>query len=375
MARKGHNRVQAFLTAAALLLSLPAFAQANRVYEAAAVVPTGIEGVRGFPEAPSSLDPIRASDIDLARYGLPPRPHDPESLARWIAAMSGGARRSHEPFRKMPWYGGPAMRHTKTTIGNSGVKGNTYPETTENWSGNVDFIRGLSAYDPAHSFSQVTDQFTVPYAQAAFLVGGGNFCAGGTGAVGWIGFDGWGSSDVLQGGWFAQSACANGTVYPSNYCLWAEWYPSTPILCQLTAAPGDVVFTEVWSTSATQGYVYVQDLTTNFYQTAAFTCPGDPCLIGNSVEYIVERFSYGNQPVALMNYVRAFVVGGSAETFDGINYAADGWSKSGPAWPIFHVSMFEPDAIGVNETVSDCKSSGRWDLIFNAGGCAMNGGC
>jgi hypothetical protein len=336
------------------------------------MVPTGIEAVRGFPEPRARFDAGRASDIDLARYGLPPRPHEPESLARWQAAMSTRARHSHEPIRKMPVYAGPVIRRANTTF--AGVKSNTYPESTANWSGVVDFIRGLNAYDPAHSFSQVTAQFTVPYAQAAFLDDGGNFCSGQDMAVGWIGFDGWGSNDVLQGGWYAQSSCVNGE-YQSNYCLWAEWYPATPILCQLPAAPGDVVFTEVWNTSTTQGYVYVQNLTTNLYQTVAFTCSGDPCLLGNSVEYIVERPSYGNQPVPLMNYIHSFIIGGSAETFDGITYAAEGWSKPGSAWPIFHASMFEPDANGVNETVSDYKQSGRWDLIFSADGCALSGGC
>jgi hypothetical protein len=361
---------KSLIVAAAFLLPLPVLAQANRVYEAAAMVPTGVEGVRGFPEAPRSFDAIRASDIDLARYGLPPRPHEPESLARWQAAMAAGAQRSHEPIRKMPLYAGPAQLARSAR---SAVAGATPNRTqTNNWSGAVSFIN-VPTYDPARSFSQATAQFTVPSAQAAFAPGGGNVCSGQTMTVGWIGFDGFNSSDVLQGGWFAQESCADGTINPPTYCLWAEWYPMTPILCQMSANPGDVVFTEVWNTSAMQGYVYVQDLTTNLSQTVALTCTCS--LFGNSVEYIVERPSVGLQPVPLMNYVRGFIVGGSAETFDKITYAASGWSKASPATWTFHASMLEPDSLGNNETVSDYSSSGRWDLIFNAQGCANLGGC
>jgi hypothetical protein len=378
--RKSHDRevtmkrllAGLLLSIAASLLSLPAHAQASRVYEASAMVPTGIEGVRSFPESRQGFDPLRAFDIDLARYGLPPRPHEAESLARWQAAMSTRPRRSHEPIRKMAEYAGPALRRAAIA---SAVKDNTSPQSTSNWSGVVDFIRGLTTYDPAHSFSQVNAQFVVPFAQSAFVPAGGNVCTGQTMAVGWIGFDGWGSSDVLQGGWFAREGCSGGEQIPSEYCLWAEWYPMTPILCQMSANPGDVVFTQVWNTSASEGYVYVQDLTTNLFQTVALTCTlgGSPCLIGNTVEYIVERPDL--PPVSLMNYVQNYIIGGSAETFDGTAYTPNGWSKAGAAWPIFHVSMIESDAGGVNETVSDYTQSGRRDLVFSAQGCALNGGC
>jgi hypothetical protein len=349
----------------------PAQAQANRVYEASAMVPTGIEAVRTFPEPRAGFDAVRASDIDLARYGLPPRPHDPESLVHWTAAMSAGARRSHEPIRKLPISAGPAQLLGKPMRG--AVVGVPSKSQSPNWSGAVNFIN-VPNYDPAHSFSQVSAQFTVPYAQYAFAAGGGNVCnVGSTWAVGWIGFDGFSSGDVLQGGWLAESLCSNGTVSPPVYCLWAEWYPNNPILCQLSANPGDAVFVEVWNTSQIQGYVYVQDLTTNVSQTVALTSTYN--LFGNSVEYIVERPGIVGDPLPLMNYVRNFIVGGSAETFDKITYAASGWSKLSPATWAFHVSMTELDSNGVNEPVSDYAQSGRRDLIFSAGGCANLGGC
>jgi hypothetical protein len=347
-------------------------AQANRVYEAAANVPTAVAGVRTFPEAPAGFDVVTATDIDLARYGLPPRPHDPDSLARWTTAMTSGARRSHEPMRQMALYAGPAQLASPV----HGAIAGSPPSrsTTMNWSGAVSFI-DVPTYDPAHSFNQVTAQFTVPYAQSAFDSAGGNVCAGQTMAVGWIGFDGFNSSDVLQGGWLAVSSCTSGTINPPTYCLWAEWYPDTPILCQISANAGDVVFTEVWNTSRAQGNVYVQDLTTNLYQTVALTTTQTAGLFGNSVEYIVERPSIQLQPVPLMNYSRSFIIGGSAETFDKITYAASGWSKPSPATWGYHVSMLEPDSLGNYETVSDYTQSGRWDLIFSAQGCANLGGC
>jgi hypothetical protein len=372
MARKGHTQFHAFITAAALLLPLPALAQVNRVYEASAMIPTAVAGVRTFPEPRAGFDAVRASDIDLARYGLPPRPHDPESLVHWTAAMSAGARRSHEPIRKMPFSAGPAqlvgpMRATVASVSTAKIQ-------SANWSGAVSVIN-VPTYDPAHSFSQVTAQFIVPFAQSAFAAGGGNVCTDDTWAVGWIGFDGSNSGDVLQGGWLAESPCANGTASgPPFYCLWAEWYPNNPILCQFSVSPGDAVFVEVWNTSQTQGYVYVQDLTTNVSQTVALTSAYN--LFGNSVEYVIERpGSGGPNPLPLMNYVRNFIVGGSAETFDKITYTASGWSKPTPATWTLHLSMIELDSAGNYEPVSDYAQSGRHDLIFSAGGCALNGGC
>jgi hypothetical protein len=361
---KTMKRVQ-LLLAAALLAPLPALAQASRVYEASAMIPTGIEAVRTFPEPRAGFDAVRASDIDLARYGLPPRPHDLESLARWQEAMSTGARRSHQPIRKMPFAAEP---HRPTA--RSGAK--PFQTASQNWSGAVDFIP-YPTYDPAHSFSQVTAQFTVPFAQSAFAAGGGNVCAGGTAAVGWIGFDGYGTNEVLQGGWYAWEGCGGGEQQPSDYCLWGEWWPNTAVLCQLPAAPGDVAFVEVWNTSSTQGYVYVQDLTTNVYQTVALTCT-IRCLFANSVEYIIERPD--TQPIPLMNYVRAFIIGGSAETFDKYIYTASDVTKRPGAIPAsYHVVMQEPDSIGTLEIVSDYQLSGRWDLVFSNAGCSLSGGC
>jgi hypothetical protein len=38
---------------------------------------------------PAGFDPIRASSAQLARYGFPPRPRDPERLAAWVKRFSG----------------------------------------------------------------------------------------------------------------------------------------------------------------------------------------------------------------------------------------------------------------------------------------------
>jgi hypothetical protein len=234
---------------AALLLPLPALAQANRVYEASATVPTNIAGVRTFPEAPPSFDPVRASDIDLARYGLPPRPHDADALAHWTAAMAMGARQSHELIRKMPWHIGPAIREHAgvNETARTGTNGTTLTQSLI-WSGQVDSIPGLNAYDPAHSFSFVSALMTVPLARSALEMplgaGPGSLCNNtSVSGAGWVGFDGFPQgNDVLQGGWAASFFCAVDNE-SETYCLWGAWYPTTGTpLCQYTAQPGDVIF-------------------------------------------------------------------------------------------------------------------------------------
>jgi hypothetical protein len=251
-------RSYAIVLALLALSAAPAFAQVAHLYESGRIS-TGIPGVSTFPAPPSGFDAVHATDIDLARYGLPPRPADPDALARWTDAMSSGARMSLEPIKVMPWYAGPARPRILSRQNAS----------SNQWSGQVNEL-SMPAYDPAHSISQVFAEFVIPYAQSAFVKGGGNVCAGSTMAVGWIGIDGFGVPEVLQGGWLAVSACAGGTSYAPSYCLWAEWYPTTPVLCQqMRVYPGDVVDVEVWNTSATQGYVYLLDRTTNAYGGAA----------------------------------------------------------------------------------------------------------
>ncbi len=119
----------------------------------------------------------------------------------------------------------------------------------------------------------------------------------------WPGIDGYSSSDVLQGGSLQEAYCSGGTK-STYYSAWVEWYPynlatvSSPAL-----SPGDLLFVEVWSTSRTQGYVYLEDITHQQSAEYSLTPPSGTELTGNSVEWIVERPGVDGGLATLANYI------------------------------------------------------------------------
>jgi len=67
--------------------------------------------VVGYPELPSGFDPRTASDEELRRYGLPPRPDPhkaPEAYSRWQALVSV-PRKANPKLQPTTIYNGPAQ--------------------------------------------------------------------------------------------------------------------------------------------------------------------------------------------------------------------------------------------------------------------------
>ena len=130
---------------------------------------------------PSGFDPLTASAKELTHAGFPPRPTDPNLLARYdrFFNRTKGRFQYIEPtFRVDP---------TKRTHTNKGAKMGAGTETYDNWSGGV-------VYAPSgQSFKWVQGDWVVPdvYPTAQNQW---QYCAN------WIGLDGDGSGDVCQAG-------------------------------------------------------------------------------------------------------------------------------------------------------------------------------
>lgn len=90
-----------------------------------------------FAPPPSDFDPLTASLDDLARFGLPRRPDDPQLLARYRSVFTRlkGTVRYIEPAFKVDTAKTTHIQPAKTTAGT---------ETSDNWSGGV----GLCAAGP-----------------------------------------------------------------------------------------------------------------------------------------------------------------------------------------------------------------------------------
>lgn len=371
------GRIFASALCAAMALPTAAKAQAAETYRAAGVIATNIRGVTTFAPTPQSFDALHATDAARAAYGLPPRPDPqaaPDAWRRWARAMSLAARKAQEPLRDMHIAAGPAIHRgglEKAMAGQPAVA------ATPNWSAIVNGLPNVHSWNPISSVSYVVAEFNVPVAQQAFSGTGGRICDGGDDIeVSWAGIDGFYSGDVLQGGSMSTAFCQSGNA-SAGYCVWAEWYPMTPILCEIDeVGAGDDIYVEVWDTDPANGYVYLLDETRGLYTTIHLQATV-PTLIGNSAEYVVERPSVSvSDPwnlYPLANYVTNFWGGAFAYRF-----GAEANKLPTQQFPGSHNS----DTVIVNmlnnagtETISSATAAGPYGLVFQDSGCAFMGGC
>ena len=119
----------------------------------------------------------------------------------------------------------------------------------------------------------------------------------------WPGIDGNGSGDVLQAG-VEVDAYSSGSYNSSFYSAWIEWYPYAETRVSSPAInPGDVVFVEVWNISATQGYAYFYNYSTQTGAEYYLAAPAGTKLKGNSIEWIVESPTVNGTLASGTNYL------------------------------------------------------------------------
>jgi hypothetical protein len=285
-----------FVAAAAIclpFLNVNAFGQAQADAQLAANrIATNLAGATTSIAPPEGFDPRQASDGDLAKYGFPPRPDvnvDPKAYASWGKAMTASKKRIVPHLEMTDVYHGPKRGGTQLTDSSG---------TSSNWSGVVEFS-GAKSYNKSSTFYYIVADYVVPVATQAF-----GACTGGWDySSSWVGIDGDGSGDVLQAGSESDAYCSGSTT-SAYYSAWYEWYPYGEVrISNLPVTAGDDMFVEVWHTSATQGYAYLVNLTTNQSVEIGFTAPSGTSLVGNSAEWVVERPSVGGNLATLTNYM------------------------------------------------------------------------
>lgn len=352
----------------ALLLAGPAVAlsgSAAAVYEHSHIIPTNIKGVTGFPDLPAGFDAVNASDEELARYGMPPRPglNSPDQYAKWKKAMSliGQAKQFTGPLRDTGLKNLPMKLAGKRA---AAVSGQPTQAFSSNWSGVANTIPSVTAWSSTNSFALVVSEFNVPVAQQAF-----GYCDGGADIqVSWNGIDGFSNGDVLQGGSLSQASCISSVTTPF-YCGWVEWFPTTSVICEFGVNPGDDMFVETWDTSPTNGYVLIYDLTQNIYGVENLQATVPPFLVGNSVEFIVERpcCVNGSTLYPLANYVQDYWASSFAFDFSGNVYVPYDQSSNTQI-----ITMLADDNV---TAISSVPEIGVYQLQFADENCAYSGGC
>ncbi|HMD84162.1 MAG TPA: G1 family glutamic endopeptidase, partial [Terriglobia bacterium] len=194
----------------------------------------------------------------------------------------------------------------------------------------------------------------------------------------WNGIDGdLDGNALLQGGTLSGVSCSNPYGWPlisTSYYAWLEWWPAYPIIATFDVNPGDDFFVETYDTTATQGYVWLEDETLGISAIFGITSSGGPGLIGNSAEYIVERpCCIGSNSFPLANYVQNFWVNSDAETF--YEYA------KGLATPWYPGSTLTNNVLAIMVDDSDThnisvpQALGKYGIFFQAESCAYSGGC
>ncbi len=373
---------------------------ARAIYDASAVVPTNLKGVRTFNPPPAGYNPLTATEEENATYGFPPRPpqEDTEHYAMWAKAMTAAKTRWAGELKTTSYWSQPAHRAAAPEAVPEGapeVEGAVPaagPTTLYfyNWSGFINTQPSVKKYNnnsttATNSFYYIVSDFNVPVAEEAFNSGApGTICDNSTDLmVDWNGIDGdLDGNALLQGGTLSGISCSNPYGWPiisTSYFAWIEWWPAYPIIATFPVNPGDDFFVETWDTTATQGYVELEDLTLGIYAIFGITSNGGPGLIGNSAEYVVERpCCIGSNSFPLANYVQNFWVNSYAYTF--YEYA------HGVATPWYpgSTSTYNDLAIMVDDTDTynisvpqalGTVAPGRYDIFFQTEHCALVGGC
>jgi Peptidase A4 family len=175
----------------------------------------------------------------------------------------------------------------------SGTANNAVTTTSSNWSGDA-----VSNPNKPFTVEAIIGTFVVPTALQAFgsCTGGWDYSAL------WTGIDGFNSADVLQAGVEVDAYCSGGQA-KSFYSAWIEWYPNSSTRVSFPINPGDLVLVEVWNTSPTNGYAYFHNYSTGQVVEYQLTAPLGTSLVGNSVEWIVERPTVFGGLATLTNYI------------------------------------------------------------------------
>jgi hypothetical protein len=245
-------------------------------------------GMRTFELPPDGFNPMTASAEELRRYGLPRRP-DPDSephLARLFARAFSRPRTFTKPELVVDSRLDAihAKREGKSDFFSPGDWGGTVVTTPAATPPNVAFAR----------FQVPTvaniDPFLVEELITGFWVGIGGFHnnsllqAGIAAAVTPLGV----STKVVE----AAEPAALPVVHPAvSYWAWTEWYPNGSVINNLAISPGDAISVLVCARQPDNGFVLMENNTTNQILSIGVDPPDGVTADGPSAEWIVESLS------------------------------------------------------------------------------------
>lgn len=368
-----------------LLVSISTLARAegnkaSAIYAAGGNVPTSIAGVRAYVEPPKGFNPLTASDVELATYGFPPRPDkqaDPDRYGWWERAMGLAKTRWNGELEQVPLSSNvrnergpmPAISSAAPEV----IPPGPQSQMNVNAAG-VILTNKLTKYSAKSSFLQTESVISVSRAQAPF----NSSCTYDYKEFSFTGFDStWASfsgdlyslSPGLQDGVYGDVPCNSGVAGTPFYYTEFGWM--YPLSRAFAVNPGDVVWAFVQATSASTGYVYLEDLTTQVYASYSLSTPG---LIGHNVGWLVFTpcCATGSDPFPLANTANIFFDEAGASTGVNNDYGAGSQAAS-----TLVLTMYDAGGSGITEYVYQGSggNEGKYALSFQTTGCAFDGGC
>jgi hypothetical protein len=288
MLRKGQTYgVAALLVTCA---GLAPWVGAGAQQQSSASIDTPIAGVSAFVGPPASFNPLTASDADLDRFGFLPRPSAEEGadmMAHW-------ERRAKTQTRIVPQLVQTGKFHGPVrTIKQIGTASGAIEANNENWSGYTIIDRGNPFAKPG---SRVEARYVVPTPASGCESKSDTYSS-----ANWVGIDGAFSNDVFQTGTESDLDCTSGPAYYA----WIEWFPNSEIrVSNLAVSPGDLMSVAAFIGLGGRKHLTIDNLTTRKSVALAMTPPPGTSLVGNSIEWIVERPTLNNVALSkLTNYV------------------------------------------------------------------------
>jgi hypothetical protein len=371
-----------------LLVSISTLARAqgnkaSAIYAAGGNVPTSVAGVRAYVEPPKGFSPLTASDVELATYGFPPRPDkqaDPDRYRWWERAMGLTKTRWNGELEPVPLSSNGRNERGAIPPISSLAPENTPPNGLQyqmnvNAAG-VILTNKLTKYNEKSSFVEVESIISVSGAQPPSSYG---TCTYDYKEFSFAGFDSvWASfsdylyslSPGLQDGVYGDVPCGYGGVAGTPF-YYTEFGWMYPLSRAFAVNPGDVVWAFVQATSASTGYVYLEDLTTQVYASYSISTPG---LVGHNVGWLVFTpcCTTGSDPFPLANTANIFFDEASATTGSGGSFDAGSQATS-----TLVLTMFDAGGFGETEFVNQGSggNEGKYALSFQTTGCAYEGGC
>jgi hypothetical protein len=324
--------------------------------ESSAMISAGIPGVMRFAPPPSSFNPLMASNDQLLRYGLPPRPDaskSPKLYAQWMQGMSIRLIAVVPTFTRTTVQHGPA-RDVPTNDKSRPKNGATYNTTSSNWSGYtiLDIDGPFLPSQSTTSIASVGAELAVPKATCTQLKSGQYWSSQ------WVGFDGFVSRDVVQAGVTADLSCP---AAMASYYLWMEWFPAYEIkIGTFPVAPGDELLIMVMKVDTTStARVFIESVETGNYTSLQLNAPAGVNFVGDSAEWIVERPAINGTVAALANYWVVLFRYAAATATNSTTYTPG----IAPTGSIFNISMVDNSQVQSKSLLAPIPSENT-DILF-----------